>query len=330
MMKNDFARCKLRRLLACVAALALACGQAMAEFPDKPIKVVSPYAAGNTLDIPLLQLNEFMREATGQQVIIEHKPGAAAMIAALAVANAPGDGYTVLLGPMGAFVTNPHTYTKLPYSPDKSFKAVTNFMAAPLVLVVNAQLGIDSLAEFVAYAKKNPGQPAYGSFSAGNASHFAGALFNQRAGISMLHVPFNGTPLQIQSLVSGQIMAAFTPYIAARAHVDSGRLKILASTASARTPLLPNVPTFTELGYPDLEINMWSGLFVPASTPDAVVRRLNTLVTRALGTQQMRDRVIPNDVYPKPTTVDEFNRFIAREYKKWGEAVRLTGFKAQE
>lgn len=318
------------RLVACTAALALCCGHAAAEFPEKTIKVISPFAPGNTLDIPLLQLNEFMREATGQQVIIEHKPGAGAMVATQTVANAPGDGYTMLLGPMGVFVVNPHTYSKLSYSPDKSFKPVSNFMGAPLVLVVNTQLGVNSVAELVAYARKNPGQPAYGSFGAGNSSHFAGALFNQRAGTTMLHVPFNGTPLQIQSLVSGQIMAGFTPYIAVRAHVDSGKLKILATTASTRTPLLPNVPTFAELGYPDLEINMWTGLFVPASTPEPIVRRLNALVTQALATQQMRDRVMPNDVYPKPTSIDEFNGFIATEYKKWGEAVRLTGFKAQE
>ena len=321
-----------KRLAAAVLGLAAfgATTQASAEFPEKPIRVISPYAPGNTLDVPLLELNEFMRKATGQQVLIEHKPGAAAMVGTQAVANAPGDGYTMLLGPMGVFVINPHTFSKLPYSPDKSFKPVTNFMGAPLLLVVNSQLGINTLQELVAYAKKNPGQPAYGSFGAGNSSHFAGALFNQRAGISMLHVPFNGTPPLVQSLVGGQVMAGFMPYIAARPHLETGRIKALAYSAAQRSALLPNVPTFNELGYPDLEINMWTGLFVPASTPDAVVKRLNTLITQALATPEMRDRVLPNDVYPMPTTSAGFSSFIATDSKKWAEAVRLTGFKAQE
>lgn len=326
-------RAALRRTAASLAgacALMLAAGPALAEFPEKPIKVVSPYAPGNTLDIPLLQLNEFMRQATGQQVVIEHKPGAAAMVGTQAVANAPGDGYTMLLGPMGVFVINPHTFSKLSYSPDKSFKPVTNFMGAPLLFVVNSQLPVNSLQELVAYAKKNPGQPSYGSFGAGNSSHFAGALLNQRAGISMLHVPFNGTPPLVQNLVSGQVMSGFIPYIAARPHLESGKIRALAYSAKARAAQLPNVPTFSELGFPDLEINMWTGLFVPASTPDAVVKRLNGLITQALGTQAMREKVLPNDVYPLPTTPEEFASFIATDSKKWAEAVRLTGFKAQE
>lgn len=325
-------RRRIWRLRSWIGAIALLlCGaNALAEYPDKPIKVVSPYAPGNTLDVPLLQLNEFMRSATGEPVLIEHKPGAATVLATQVVANSPGDGYTVLLGPMGAFVTNPHTFSKLPYSYDKSFKPVTNFMGAPLVMVVNSKLGVNSVQELVAYAKARPGELAYASFAAGNSSHFAGALFNRRAGISMLHVPFNGTPPQILALASGQVMVGFTPYMAAKPLIEGGKLKALATTNGERTPLLPGVPTFKELGYPELEINMWTGLFVPASTPDAVVRRLNALVTQALATPAMQQQVLPFDVYPKPTTPEEFTRFIDVEYRKWGEAVRLTGFKAQE
>lgn len=320
------------RLITCVmvATTFLLAQHSAAEFPEKAIKVVSPFAPGNTLDVPLLELNEFMRKATGQQVLIEHKPGAAAMVSTQLVANAPGDGYTLLLGPMGVFVINPHTFSKLSYSPDKTFKPVTNFMGAPLLFVVNSKLGVNTLSELIAYGKKNPGEPAYGSFGAGNSSHFAGALLNQRAGISMLHVPFNGTPPLVQAMVSGQVMAGFMPYIAARPHLESGKLKALAYSAAQRTSLLPRVPTFTELGYSDLEINMWTGLFVPASTPDSVVQRLNRLITEAMATQSMKDRMSPNDVYPLATTPAEFASFIASDSKRWAEAVRLTGFKAQE
>ncbi|MGD9945936.1 MAG: Bug family tripartite tricarboxylate transporter substrate binding protein, partial [Burkholderiaceae bacterium] len=316
--------CLLGKLLAAgiVGASMLAGASTAAEYPAKPIVVVSPYSPGNTLDIPVQIFGDFLLEKTGQRVLIDHRPGAAGIVAAQRVANAVGDGYTVLLGPMGVFVTNPHTYAKLPYSADQSFKPVGNFMGAPLVLAVNAGLGVNSVAELVAYGKRHPGKPAYASFGLGNSSHFAGALFNQHAGIDMLHVPFSGTPKQILSLLSGDVMAAFTVHLAVKPHVDSGKLKILATTASERLPQLPDVPTFKELGYPDLEINMWTGLFVPASTPDAVVESLNALVNQALNMQTMRDKVLPNGIYPKPTSISDFKAFIASEYKKWGEAVR--------
>lgn len=311
-------------------AATMAAAPAHAEFPERPIKVVSPFAPGNTLDIPLLQASEYLRQKTGQQLIIEHRPGAASMVATQQVAKAQPDGYTLLLGPMGAFVINPHTYSKLPYSPDKGFVPVTNFIGSPLLLVVNADVPARSLAELVAQARKNPGELSYASFGAGNSSHFAGALLSKRAGIEMLHVPYNGTPLAVQALLSAQVKAAFIPYIAAKAHIESGRIRPLAFTGGARAPELPQVPTFAELGYPELEINMWTGLFAPAGTPPAVVSRLNKLLVEAMKDKALVDRIGPYGLDALPTTVDEFSRFIAAESAKWKGAVELTGFKAQE
>lgn len=316
-------------LIACTALLASGASQA-AEYPTRPIHVVSPYAPGNTLDTPLLVFGDYLRQTTGQQLLIEHKPGAAGIVATQAVANAPADGYTVLLGPMGAFTTNPFTYKSLPYSPTESFRPVTNFMGAPLLLVATADFPANTLDELIEYGRQHPGQPAYASFQAGNSSHFAGAILNKTTGMSMLHVPYNGTPPQVQALLGGQVETAFMPLIAAKPHIDSGKLKVLAYTGSARSNLMPDVPTFTELGHPELEINMWSGLFVPANTPDDVVARLNELAIAAMNSQPMLDRVLPYDLHPKPLSPAAFAEFIVAERQRWGEAVKMTGFTIQD
>lgn len=320
----------LRICLIVSAGAAMAAPVHATDYPNKTIRVVSPYAPGNTLDTPLLVFSEFLRASTGEQIIIEHKPGAAGIVATQTVATARPDGYTVLLGPMGAFTTNPFTYETLPYSPTDSFKPVTNFMGAPLLLVATADFPADTLEEFIEYGRKNPGQPAYASFAAGNSSHFAGALLNQRTGIEMLHVPYNGTPPQIQALLGGHVQAAFTPLIAAKPHIEAGKIKVIAYTGSNRSELMPDVPTFTELGYPELEINMWSGLFVPADTPDDVVNRLNELALEAMASQPMLDRVLPFDLHPKPLSPEEFKQFIAVETQRWRQAVEITGFKIQD
>lgn len=246
------------------------------------------------------------------------------------MANARGDGYTVLLGPMGAFTTNPFIYKTLPYSPTESFKPVTNFMGAPLLLVAAADFPANTLQEFIDYGLKNPGQPAYASFAAGNSSHFAGAVLNKRTGMTMLHVPYNGTPPQIQALLGGHVQAAFTPLIAAKPHIDAGKIKVIAYTGSNRSELMPDVPTFTELGYPELEINMWSGLFVPADTPDEIVTKLNKLALEVMASDAMQERVLPVDLHPKPLSPEAFKDFIAVEAKRWGEAIEITGFKIQD
>lgn len=320
----------LRMCLMAGAATALVATAHAADYPSKPIRVVSPYAPGNTLDMPLLVFSDYLRNTIGEQIIIEHKPGAAGIVATQTVANARPDGYTVLLGPMGAFTTNPFTYKSLPYSPTESFKPVTNFMGAPLLLVASADFPANNLAELIEYARKHPGEPAYASFQAGNSSHFAGALLNKRAGINMLHVPYNGTPPQLQALLGGQVQTAFTPLVAAKPHIDAGKLKVIAYTGSTRSELMPDVPTFTELGYPELEINMWSGLFVPADTPDHIVQKLNELAVAAMNSQPMLDRVLPYDLHPKPLSPDEFSRFVATETQRWKEAVELTGFKIED
>ena len=321
-----------RNAMLAVAMLGLVVGKpAVAqEFPAKPIRVITPFAAGNTLDQALRIVSERIKESGGQPLVIDNKPGGAGLIAAQAGAQAAPDGYTLLLAGSGMMVINPHTFTKLPYDPEKSYKPVTNFLGTALVLAAHPSLPANTLAELIAHARANPGRLSFASFTAGNSSHFAGVLFNRRAGIDMLHVPFNGTPPAVQNLVGGQVNTAYLPLLAVKPHVEAGRVKLLAITSDKRSPLMPNVPTFEESGFPDMTIYTWAALLAPATTPDALVQKLNAELTRALKSDEVREKFRAMDFVPMPTSPEEFTEYMRRDSKRWQEAVRLSGFKAAE
>ncbi len=297
---------------------------------DRPIRVVVPFAAGNTLDTALRQVAEVMKQTTGQTVLVEAKPGGSGIIAAQYVMQAAPDGATLLLANTSMFTINPHTFAKLPYDPEKHFKPVTNFLGSAMVMAVHASVPANNVAEFVAWTKANPGKVSYASFTAGNSSHFAGVILNQRAGIDMVHVPFNGTPPAVQNLVGGQVQAAFLPLLAVKPHVDSGKVKVLAITSPQRSPLAPTLATFREQGYPELDIYIWASIVAPAGTPDPVIARLNAEFTKALRSTEIRDKWQAMGFEALPSTPDEFTRFAQAESRRWAEAVKISGFKASE
>jgi tripartite-type tricarboxylate transporter receptor subunit TctC len=323
---------KRRLALAAIGSLPLiATRPAQAQsFPERPVRVVVPFAPGNTLDTALRQVAEEFKKNTGQPLLVDNKPGGSGIIAAQTVMASPPDGYTLLLANTSMFTINPHTFAKLPYDPDKSFKPVTNFLGASMVMAVNASVPAGNVREFVAWAKANPGKVSFASFTAGNSSHFAGVILNQRAGIDMIHVPFNGTPPAVQNLVGGQVHAAFLPLLAVKPHVESGKVKVIAVTSPQRSALMPQVATFTEQGYPDLEIYIWAAIAAPAGTPDAVISRLNTEFVRTLKSQEIRDKWRVMDFEPLPGTPEEFSRFSQADSRRWAEAVKISGFKATE
>jgi tripartite-type tricarboxylate transporter receptor subunit TctC len=300
------------------------------SYPDKPVKIIMPFAAGNTLDVSLRQVGELFTRSTGQPLIIENKPGGAGFIAAVACAQAAPDGYTLLLGNTSMLTINPHTFSKLPYDPVKSFRPVTNFLGATMVFAANVGVPANTLQEWIAYVKANPKKTNFASFTAGNSSHFAGVLLNKHAGLDMVHVPFNGTPPAVQNLVGGQVQTAFLPLMAVKAQVEAGKVKVFAVTSEKRSPLMPNVPTFLELGVPDLNIYIWSSLMAPVATPDAIINKLNTEFTNALKTKEIQDKWRMVDFEPLPTTPEESANYIQADSKRWAEAVRISGFKAQD
>lgn len=304
---------------------------AQAPASDRPLRVIVPFAAGNTLDTAVRQVGEVWKAQTGQTLLIDNKPGGGGLIAAQALLQAPADGSTLLLANTSLLSINPHTFSKLPYDAEKSFRPVTNFLGSAMVMAVNAaNVPATTVAEFVAWAKPQGNKVSFASFTAGNSSHFAGVILNQRAGLDMVHVPFNGTPPAVQNLVGGQVHAAFLPRLAVKPHLDSGKVRVLAVTSPTRSALMPQVGTFREQGFPDLEIYIWAALVAPAATPDAVVARLNTELVKALNSPTIREQWKAMDFEPLPSTPEELSRYVQSESRRWAEAVRLSGFKASE
>ncbi|MGE0796825.1 MAG: Bug family tripartite tricarboxylate transporter substrate binding protein [Lautropia sp.] len=318
----------LHRLLAMAALSTIA--PALPAQSDRPVRVIVPFAGGNTLDVALRQVGEVLQKQSGQTLIVEAKPGGSGIIAAQTAMQAPPDGHTLLLANTSMFTVNPHTFSKLPYDPVKDFKPVTNFLGSAMVLAVNAAVPAKDVAEFVAWSKTRPGKTTYASFTAGNSSHFAGVILNQRAGTDLIHVPFNGTPPAVTALVGHQVDAAFLPLLAVKPHVEGGRVRVLAVTSPQRSPLLPGIATFREQGYPDLEIYIWAALVAPAGTPDPVIARLNQAFVQALRSPEIIEKWRAMDFQPLPSTPEEFARFAAGDSKRWAEAVRISGFKVNE
>ena len=319
-------------LAAAGAPLATSLPAAAQSFPSRPVRVVVAYAPGNTLDASLRQVAQEFQKNTGQPLVVDNRPGGGGTIAAMAVMHAPPDGHTLLLTSTAMLAINPHTFAKLPYDAETSFKPVTGFLGASLVLAVNAKnVPAANLKDFVAWAKGGPpGGVSYASFSAGNSSHFAGVILNKRAGINMLHVPYNGTPNAVQALLGGQVHAAFLPLLAVKPHVESGQVKVLAITTPRRSHLVPEVPTFTEQGYPDMDIYIWSGISAPANTPDDVVARANAEFTRALNSPDIQKKWREIDFEPLPMSPAQYRSFVQADSRRWAEAVKISGFKATE
>ncbi len=326
---------KRRGVLHAIGALSLTAtfpsqAQVPTGFPDKPVRIVVPFAAGNTLDTALRQVAEEFKKNTGQPVLVENKPGGSGIIAAQSVMASPADGYTLLLANTSMLTINPHTFAKLPYDAEKTFRPITNFLGTSMVMAVNASVPANNVKEFVAYAKANPGKVSFASFTAGNSSHFAGVILNQRAGMEMIHVPFNGTPPAVQNLVGGQVTAAFLPLLAVKPHMDSGKVKVLAVTSPQRSLLMPNVATFREQGFPDLDIYIWAAIVAPAGTPDAVVSRLNAEFIKVLRSSEIKEKWRVADFETLPSTPEEFSKFAQADSKRWAEAVKISGFKASD
>ena len=309
-----------------LAALAYSSPSAQ-DFPNKPIRMISPFPAGSVNEIVVRTVGDRFKEITGQPFVYEYKPGGAGVIAAQTLMAAPPDGYTVLLSTSGMTSINPHAFAKLPYDPAKDFTPITAAIRTQLVFVAHPATPGNTLAEFIAYARANPGKTNFASFTAGNPSHFAGVILNQLAGIDMLHVAYKGTPPAVQDLLGGQVMTAFVPIISAKPHVEAGKMKAYALTG-ARSPLMPNLATFKELGYPQMEIYAWTGFLAPAGTPPAIVQRLNREFTAALKLPEAQAKLRAIDLEPIPGSPEEFAAMMKADTERWRETVKASGFKS--
>ena len=300
---------------------------AQTEFPNRPVRVICGFPAGGSGDALARALVQEASRVLGQTIVVENRPGAATNIASEAVAKAAPDGYTILMGGSFSHAVNPALFSKLPYDPIKSFAPIVQLTdGGGQIIVVPASLPVNSLQEFIAYAKREGDKVSYASSGLGSPGHIAGAFFNQRAGLNMTHVPYKGASDAIRDLVGNQIQMTITAPTAAMALVKEGRLKALAQTTPTRSRFVSNVPSMNDVGLRDFNIDGWYGLFAPAGTPAPVVAKLHAAFASAMQDDATRLRVEAASLsMPAPQSPQEFASFVQSEIARWLPIVRASG-----
>jgi tripartite-type tricarboxylate transporter receptor subunit TctC len=326
-----------RRLftLAGLASLTIALPVAQAQ-TAKPIRLIVPYPPGGPLDTVARVLAAAVKDSLGV-VLVDNKPGAGGNLGADLAAKAAPDGHTLVMGAVATHAINPWLFAKLPYDPIRDFTPITRVAQVPNVLVLNAEtahkLGIASLADLVAFAKKNPGRLNYGSGGNGSAGHLAGEMFKAQAGLFMVHIPYaGGNPAQL-GLLAGQVDLSFDNLASASANIKSGRLRALAVTTAVRASAMPDLPTIAEagrgLGLGGFDVGTWFGLFGPAGLPAEMLARLNKAFVAALDAPETKTRMAQLLAEPSPTTPDQFAAFVKAELAKYGPVVKASGAKVE-
>jgi tripartite-type tricarboxylate transporter receptor subunit TctC len=305
----------------CVAALLCATtGAAFADtYPSKPINFVVPYPPGGASDIIARLIAERLQASLKQPVVVENRAGANGMIAYQYVANAPADGYTILMANIGPSAINPSIYRKMSYDAVKDFAPITLVSWVPLMVVANPGLRVNSVAELIAKAKAAPGTLSYGVSGNGTAGHLAMELFKSNAGIDIKPIPYKGDTPALTDTMGGQVDVMMATVVAAAPHVASGRLKALAVTTPKRLSASPNIPTVAESGMPGFEAVSWGGVLAPAATPRPIVDKLNAEIVRILKLPEVKKRFAEAGAEVVHSTPEEFAKYIASETAKWGK-----------
>ena len=312
-----------------ITTLALAASTAAFAQSAKPIRLIVPYAPGGPLDVTARALAEQVKDSLGT-VIVENKPGAGGNIGSDYVAKATPDGSVIGLAAVATHAINPWLFSKMPYDAARDFAPITQMVRVPNVLVMNAdtaaRLKINTLADLIAYAKRNPGQLNYGSGGNGSAGHLAGEMFKQGAGVFAVHIPYNGAnPAQL-ALVSGQVDFNIDNLASAAANIKAGKLKALAVTTAKLSPMLPGVPAMAET-LKGFEVDTWWGLVAPAGTPKDVIDKLNAAFTAALKSPETQQRFAMLMAEPVPTTPEQFGQLMQRERARYEPVVKRSGAK---
>lgn len=295
-------------------------------FPNKPMRLVVPYPPGGGADGNARSLAQPMASLLGQPIVVENKPGASGILAANTVVQSPADGYTMLFDTF-PYVVNAVLH-KLPFDPVKDLLPVSQAINMPLILVVPAEAPFKSVQELIAYAKANPGKLNYGSYGAGGAAHLAAELLARDAGIDWVHVPYKGGAPAMADVLAGRLSAYFTNPITGLAHIQSGKIRALATTGAQRMKVLPDVPTVKEIGYKDFEVVEWNGFFVPAGTPADVVTKLSESVKLATQQPEVQKRMAAQGVEPVGNSPKEFGDFLQGQIAKWAALVKSNNIRA--
>jgi tripartite-type tricarboxylate transporter receptor subunit TctC len=311
----------------CATAPA-ALAQSAAGYPSKPIRIIVPFTPGSATDVMARLIGERLTAAWGQPVIVDNRPGAGGTIGIRETARAEPDGYTLVVVSSGHAVN--HTlYKDLQYDTLKDFAGVAPLASLPSVLIVPPSLGVNSVQELVAMLKAKPGELNYGTAGIGSGAHVSTEKFNVAAGVKAVHVPLKGTPPMLAETMAGRIQYAWVPAVSSMGPVKDGKVKPLAVSTPKRIDALPNVPTIAEAGFPDGESTFWVALLAPAKTPRDIVVKLNAEVNRALQTPEMKAKLANLGTDPMVMTPEQFDRFVADEYRVLGDIMVKAGLTPQ-
>ena len=311
-------------LLGSGAAIGIALARsvsAQAAYPSKTIKIIAPVQPGGGVDLVARTIADRLGAVLGQSIIVENQSGGGGIVGSLATARAAPDGYTLMVGYVGTHGTNP-AVRKLPYDAVKDFTAIAMVGGTPNILVVPPSLPVSTLAEFVRYAKANPGKLSYGSSGPGTLTHLAMEQLKLAADIDLVHVPYRGIGPAFVDILGGQTQAMFPGLAAALPHIKAGKVKPLAVTGLKRHPLVPEVPTFEESGYKGFDGVQWYGIVGPANLPPAIVKRLNEEINRLLATPELRERLSGEALEPMPMSPEQFAQYIREDIARWTQLAK--------
>jgi tripartite-type tricarboxylate transporter receptor subunit TctC len=294
------------------------------KYPSKPIRMLVPFSAGSQTDILARWIGEKMYESWGQRVVVDNRPSAGGTIAAEYVLAANPDGHTMMMHATG-HAANATLYSKLPYDVVKDFSGVSQVASVPNLLIVAPSLGVKSVKELIALAKSKSGQFNFSSAGIGSGTHVNGEMFKIMAGIEVTHIAYKGAPEALNEAIAGRVQFVFSPILVAAGQVKAGRALALAVSTANRSPMFPDVPTVAEAGVPGFDFDQWYGLFVSAKTPRSIVNLANKEIVRILNLPDMKERMLTQGASPKPTTPEEFDKFVRSEVVKMGKVIIAAG-----
>lgn len=317
-------------LVAAAALTAPVVAQVPAAWPTRTVRMVVGLPPGSGSDLLARSLAQRLTMQWGQSVVVENRPGASTIVANEAVARAAPDGHTLVFAIDGGFTVNPHLYAKLPYDPIRDFAPITLITTFGTLLVATPSLPANSVAELIALARTQPGKISYGSIGSGSQMHLLSAMLGNKAGIELLHVPYKGIPQMMTAVLTGEVQLTWVGVFSARPLVQAGRLKALGFGGVKRAPMMPEVPTLAELGYPEVEASVWYGLLAPAATPRPLVERIHADILKLLQDPEFRDKEMLSKGYePSGLGPDEFAALIVRETAARGVMVKISGARAE-
>ena len=315
-----------RTILFLLAPIFTTC--AFAQYPAKPIRLVVPFPAGESVDATARLVGQSWSAALGAQILVDNRGGAGGTIGSEAVAKSAPDGYTLLWGNVGPLAIGPGLYKKLGYDVARDFEPVSLVATLPFVLFASPVLPANSVIELVAYAKAHPGEINFGSTGMGSGLHLIAELFKSVAGIQIVHVPYKGVAQALPEMMSGKVQIAFNTIPAFLPHVRAGRLKALAITAAERSPLLPDVPAMTEVGLAAVQGGSWHAVVAPAGTPRAIIERLNQTLVATLAAPELRNQLLNQGAQPVGSSPEELRKFMQAEAGKWARVIQSSGARA--